>query len=201
MIKKIASGGDSLIGRNHCKAEEEFVTHFLPICFANDLPRIKPYDNAVDNRVRVISYAKKFVDEPTNENELKKDYGLMHEMKTVKFQRVFVGLLIRRYCWGIEQQYDTLPEEVKNAKKDWIETTCNYIEKFLESFEITNTDTDFVRSRDIEEWIKENKLGITMTKFGLELKKYIAMKGITNVVNKYKKIEGKSVMCWVGIKG
>ena len=42
----------------------------LSICFANDLPRIKPYDNAVDNRVRVISYAKKFVDEPTNDNEL-----------------------------------------------------------------------------------------------------------------------------------
>jgi hypothetical protein len=36
MIKKISSGGDSLIGRNHCKAEEEFVTNFLPICFAND---------------------------------------------------------------------------------------------------------------------------------------------------------------------
>ena len=101
----------------------------------------------------------------------------------------------------MQQQYDALPEEVKNAKKDWIETTCNYIEKFLESFEITNIETDFVRSRDIEEWIKENKLGITMTKFGLELKKYIATKGITNVLNKYKKIEGKSIMCWIGIKG
>ena len=98
----------------NCKAEEQFITHFLPICFANDLPRIKPYYNAVDNRVRIISYAKKFVDEP-NENELKKDYGLMHEMKTVKFQRVFVGLLIRRYCWGIQEQYDTLPQEVTNA--------------------------------------------------------------------------------------
>ena len=81
-----------------------------------------------------------------------------------------------------------------------LETTCNYIEKFLESFEITNIDTDFVRSRDIEEWIKEEKLGITMTKFAIELKKYIAMKGITNVVNKQKKLDGKGVMCWIGIK-
>jgi carbonic anhydrase len=129
-----------------------------------------------------------------------KDYGLINEVKTVKFQRVFVGLLIRRYVWGIQEQHDTLPQEVKNAKKDWIETTCNYIEKFLESFEMTNIETDYVRSRDIEEWIKENKLGITMTKFGLELKKYIAMKGITNVLNKQKKLEGKGVMCWIGIK-
>ena len=48
--------------------------------------------------------------------------------------------------------------------------------------------------------IKENKLGITMTKFGLELKKYIAMKGITNVSNKQKKLDGKGVVCWIGVK-
>ena len=65
---------------------------------------------------------------------------------------------------------------------------------------MTNSDTDFVRSRDIEEWIKEYKLGITMTKFGLELKKYIAMKRILNINNKQKKSEGKGVMCWIGIK-
>lgn len=200
MIKKISSGGDSLIGRNHGKAEEEFITHFLPICFANDLPRIKPYDNAVDNRVRVISYSKKFVDEPTNENELKKDNNLMNEMKTIKFQRVFVGLLIRRYCWSREQQYDTLPEAVKNAKKDWIETTCNYIEKFLQNFEITNIESDFVQSKYIEEWIKENNLGITMTKFGMELKKYAKMKNMTYVENNYKKIDGKTIKCWFGVK-
>ena len=65
---------------------------------------------------------------------------------------------------------------------------------------MTNIETDYVRSRDIEEWINENKLGITMTKFGLELKKYIAMKGITNVLNKQKKLDEKGVMCWIGIK-
>lgn len=200
MIKKIASGGDNLIGRNHGKAEEEFITHFLPICFANDLPRIKPYDTAVDNRVRVVSYKKKFVDEPTNENELVKDYNLANEMKTSRFQRVFVGMLIRRYVWAKQNNYDVLPEEVKNAKKEWIETTCNYIEKFLESYEITDNEENYTRSRNIEDWIKDNKLGITMTKFGIELKKYIDMKKCENVLNKYKKLEGKSVMCWFGIK-
>ena len=200
MIKKISSGGDNLIGRNHGKAEEEFITHFLPICFANDLPRIKPYDTAVDNRTRVISYKKKFVDEPENEGELKKDYNLTEEMKTLRFQRCFVGLLIRRYIWSVQQEYTEIPEAVKNGKKEWIETTCNYIEKFLENFEITNSEDDFVRSKDIEEWIKESKLGITMTKFGIELKKHIEMKKYDKIINKYKKIEGKSVMCWFGIK-
>jgi hypothetical protein len=200
MIKKIASGGDNLIGRNHGKSEEDFITHFLPICFANDLPRIKPYDPAVDNRVRVISYKKKFVDEPTNETELVKDYHLVNEMKTSRFQRVFVGMLIRRYVWANQNNYDVLPEEVKNAKKEWIETTCDYIEKFLESYEITDDEKNYTRSKNIEDWIKDNKLGITMTKFGIELKKYVNMKKYENVMNKCKKLEGKSVMCWFGIK-
>jgi hypothetical protein len=200
MIKKIASGGDTLIGRNHGKAEEDFITHFLPICFANDLPRIKPYDSAVDNRVRVISYNKKFVDEPTNETELVKDYDLVNEMQTSRFQRVFVGMLIRRYVWAKQNDYDVLPEEVKNAKKEWIETTCNYIETFLESYEITNDEENFTKSKSIEDWVKDNKLGITMTKFGIELKKYVDMKKYKNVMNKYKKVGGKSVMCWFGIK-
>ena len=201
MIKKIASGGDCLIGRSHCKSEEEFITHFLPVCFANDLPKIKPYDDAVDERVRIISYTKKFVDEPSNENELAKDYNLANEMKTEKFQRTFVGMLIRRYIWARQQEYNILPIEVVNAKKDWIESDNNYIQTFMDSFEITNSEDDFVKSKVIEEWIADNKLGITTTKFSLELKKYALEKGLTNVVNKRKKIDSKLFMCWFGIRG
>ena len=40
---------------------------------ANDLPRKKPYDEALNNRVRVINYEKIFVDNPTNQFEVQKD--------------------------------------------------------------------------------------------------------------------------------
>ena len=72
MIKKISSGGDTNVGRNHCQAEEEFVMIPLAICLANDLSPIKPYDDAVESRIRVVSYTKQYVDEPSNEFELKK---------------------------------------------------------------------------------------------------------------------------------
>lgn len=80
-----------------------------------------------------------------------------------------------------------------------------YIEKFINDFQLTNEEKDFIRSKNIQEWIDENgfkgKRGnLTITKFALELKKYILEKGLTNIYNKYKKLNGKCVMCWFGIK-
>ena len=85
-IKKISSGGDPLIGRTHGGEETEFNTHFLPVCLANDMNRIKPYDDAVHGRVKCINYKKQFVMEPTNEFELKMNLNLKDELKTLRFQ-------------------------------------------------------------------------------------------------------------------
>jgi len=203
MIKKISSGGDTLIGRRHCQEEEEFNTHFLPICLANDLPKIKPYDDAVNGRVRVISYTKQFVDgEPSNELELKKDLNIKDEIATLKFQRVFLGLLIREYdhfhadCNRVE----TEPADVVRAKEDWVGQGSSPIESFFEEFEITNNPDDYIRSKEIEEWLVEKQLGITMKKFGMELKKMCIIRRTDNVKNHVKKICGKGIQVWCGIK-
>ena len=37
-MKKNSSGGDKLIGREHCKEEIQYIPHYLCFCFANDLP-------------------------------------------------------------------------------------------------------------------------------------------------------------------
>ena len=51
-------------GRIHGGLETEFIPQFLTVVLANDIPEIKPYDDAVEDRVRVYSYTKSFVDEP-----------------------------------------------------------------------------------------------------------------------------------------
>ena len=91
MIKKISSGGDSLIGRFHGGLETSYVPQFLTIIFANDIPEIIPY--AVDKRLIVGSFNKCFVSNPSNNLELQKDDLLENEMTTMKFQQAFVNLL------------------------------------------------------------------------------------------------------------
>ncbi len=69
-IKKVSSGGDPNIGRLHCGNETSFTTHFLPILFANDTNEITPYDDAVDNRVRLLSYTKNTWMNPTRQIQM-----------------------------------------------------------------------------------------------------------------------------------
>jgi phage/plasmid-associated DNA primase len=80
LIKMVSSGGDAVVGREHAGNESEFYLSFLCVVFANDLPKIMPYDDAVNNRVRVISYTKPYVLEPTGKYELKMDENIDNEL-------------------------------------------------------------------------------------------------------------------------
>jgi len=200
MIKKIASGGDELVGRLHCGNETAFQTHFIPLILANDLPKIKPYDDAVDNRVRFISFEKTFVDNPTNVFELKADENIKYELETERFKKCFVGAVLRRYLKHTDDGYKEItPAEVIKAKQDWTPEDSNVMEAFKNEFEITGKDSDFVSSSRIEEWVNQKRLGISMKKFGMELTKYCVVNKLEGVVNKLKKIVGKPHRVWCGI--
>lgn len=201
MLKKVSSGGDSLTGRLHCGNETNFTPHFLTVSYANDLQPIKPYDKAVDNRVRIISYKKQFVDEVNDEeNELQKDHNLENEIKTDKFQSAFIMMLVQAYSNFKESGEPDEPEEVINGKKEWIGDNVSEMDKFLENYEITNDEKDFVPCEDIKCWLMEEKLGITPTKMSIDIKKYCKSKGYDKVDNKYKKLNGKTKKCWFGMK-
>lgn len=200
MIKKVSSGGDALIGRLHCANESCFVPHFLPIVLANDVPKIKPYDPAVKTRLRVVGYNKSFVENPTNEFELKRDDNIKNEINTARFQRCFVGMLIQAYHNYMQVGEPAEPEAVISAKQDWIEDQGDYVDKFLFDFEFTDNKADFVLSDSIKDWITTQNLGITMKKFGLDIKKHCMIHKLHNIKSDGKKINGRNVQVWFGIK-
>lgn len=203
MMKKISSGGDTLVGRTHGGEEKPFIPHFNVFCNANDLLEIKPFDSAINTRLNIISYKKKYVDEPSNEFELKKDDNIDTEMKTINFLNTFQYILFESYLNFYKNGCkEIIPDAVKNCKTEWVgdqsDNTC--INKFLESYEITNNVEHYTKSSDIDVWIKENKLSISVTKFVMELKKYCSIKKYNNVESKNKKINGKVPKVWIGIK-
>jgi hypothetical protein len=77
----------------------------------------------------------------------------------------------------------------------WPRTVCSrwpivvvrVIVAFLDNFIITNEPNDYVESNDIQKWIDEEKLGITMKKLGVDFKAYVG-------VNKFDKIEIRFVI-------
>ena len=206
LMKKVSSGGDPVVGRTHNKDETPFVPHFLAICLANDMLKIKPYDDAVNNRLKILKFDKTFVDNPSNEFELKKDENLKAEMNTEKFQRCFVMLLIKYYTdWNeakqVEGYVEVEPLVVTQGKREWVEEAEGFLSTFLKDFELTGNDKeDKVKSSDIEEWIKAKKLGVSMMKFAIEMKKFLKINNIEGVYNMDKKVAGKTSVYWFGIK-
>jgi len=199
LIKMVSSGGDSVVGRKHSGNETEFTLSFLCVLFANDLPKIMPYDDAVNNRVRVVSYTKPYTENPT-EYELKLDPYIDNEINTLGFQRCFLEIMIRQYWRGKQGEFKAEPPEVIQAKEDWIGTEIGCIPAFLQDFEITNKEEDFVRSSDIQDWLEQGKFGITMKKFGMEMKQYILKNKLGNVDNVTKRVNGQLKQVWIGIK-
>jgi hypothetical protein len=203
IMKKVCSGGDALKGRLHGGLETSFVPQFLSVILANDIPEIKPYDDAMINRVRVYSYTKSFVDEPQNDFELKKDPELEDEMQTLKFQRCFVGMLLMSYLNfnDVLKRVEIEPNEVMMAKKNWMgdDKDNNMMTKFQLTYEITNDASHFVKSNDIEKWVVSTK-ETSYRKFVMELKKYAVIHKLDNINNNGKKIDKKNVQGWRGIQ-
>ena len=124
-------------------------------------------------------------------------------MKSDKFKDAFSFIIIDAYlqfCKDGKKEY--VPEAVKNCKIDWVgegaENTS--INNFLGEFVITDNEEDFIRSSEIDLWLKEAKLNISINKFALDFKKYCSIKKHINVVSKNKKLNGKCLKVWTGIK-
>jgi phage/plasmid-associated DNA primase len=194
-IKKM-TGGDMMSGRTHNKEETLFEFHPLPILCANDIPKITPYDKAVDERIRVCSYKKTYVVGATGPDELEKDLNLDAEIKSTEFQRLLVLLFIQKYTKVLMDE----PDDVINAKKEWIDETADLIQNIQLDFTFTNLETDYVTAKELNEWAVEKKLGVSSTKLGREITKYAEKKGLNLITTKIKKVCGKSTSCWVGIK-
>lgn len=203
ILKKLSNGGlDTLVAREHCSNEKQFKIGFLPILFAQDLDVIKPCDDAVMNRLRAINYKKVYVEEPSNEFELKIDTNFENEIQTLEFRMAFISLLIKTYTtWNKEGRNEEEPECVKIAVKEIVGTDTNIIDAFLNDYEITNNEDDFIKSDDITKWLKISKKLVTLTKFGLEMNKYCKINKFENINSgKFKKIGGKSYRGWTGIR-
>lgn len=203
LIKAISGETDNIVARGHCKDETSFLPHFLPICFANGMSNISPYDPAMDGRVEVFDYKKQFVKSNPIENQLLQDPNLKYEMETEEFQQTFTSLFIEEYE-KYKKPNGELPRPSLciNAKQKWV-SQSNHIDNiatFLEEFEFTDKQEDKIFSKEIHNFISELESKVTPKKFVVELKEYIEKQGYKNVISKTMSIGGIKGQGWTGIK-
>lgn len=197
-MKKVSSGEDRLIGRGHYQAEQTFKCHFLPLIFANDLPQIKPFDEAMDARTVVFPFDKQYSMNPSD-GQLQADPNLSQEMETVEFKLSVLHTLLNAYKEFLIRGKLPIPEKSRQSRKEWIDAEPNLMESFKQTFEFTNSTDDWILSSELVEWVKSR--GITITKLGRDINKYAETYKFENVKMKPKKVDGKTCNCWFGIRG
>ena len=196
-MKKVSSGEDRLIGRGHYQAEQSFRCHFLPLIFANDLPQIKPFDEAMDGRTVVFPFDKQYSMNPTGD-QLQADPNLSKEMETIEFKLSILHTLLNAYQAFLTRGKLPIPEKSRQSRKEWIDAEPNLMDSFKQTYEITNDIDDYIPSSELVEWVKNR--GISMTKLGRDINKYAETNKLDIVKMKPKKIEGKTCNCWFGIR-
>jgi len=201
LLKKIASGGDSIVGRFHGGDETSFVPQFLMCMFSNDIPTIVPYDDAVHNRNCTMEFKKHYVESPSTPFELLKDENLKHEIATERFQKCFILMLIHSYNIFLENnKKEVRPEETTKTTNEWSnKENSDPILLFRQRFEITQKKEDFVSAKSIEKWFGDLGLGFTYMKFTKIINNYIESHGF-KIEKIQKKIKGKNLVCWSGLK-
>ncbi|HNL81758.1 MAG TPA: hypothetical protein PKG56_00055 [Chitinophagaceae bacterium] len=158
-IKRIAAGGDSLIGRTHHANEQNFKPHFTAFCILNDIPTIDPMDDAVYNRLTYFEFEKQFVDKlnPNNPNELQKDPNLDEKINSKKFIRGFTHLILDAYKYYLENGQ---PEFDQITKEEWTADGMkdkNLANIISESFNVTKNEEDYITVTEFTDFRNRNK--------------------------------------------
>ena len=199
LMKKLSSGGDSIQQRTNFKDEVETDMVSTFFSFSNDLPPIKPCDEALKNRIQSIPHTKSFVNKPQiecNEYEMESDPCLKDKIKNDEWRNSFFWLIINAYGERLP-----LPDEVKEEKDDLIVVEDVQLKTILEEeYEFIsqndptyNEDNDYVSSRQIIAFIKEQGINMSETKIGRELKKL-------GLKKHNKKLNGKTTLVYLGLK-
>lgn len=196
MIKSLASGGDEFDARKNHIDEVKVINRSTMFCLVNDIPPINPYDKGVENRVNCIEYKCVF----NEDGEINHDFERLADKeikdkfnKDIDYQDALVHLMIDTYKEFKEYGHNK-PDIIKDASKEWT-GDAGSVEGLLKmKYEITRNENDYVSAREIIDYLtKEKKLKMSDTKIGREL-------GLLKLVNDYKKVNGKSLRVWFGVK-
>jgi hypothetical protein len=192
LLKTLAGGGDMITLRQNYKDEQKIIIRTSFLFMGNDMPEITPKGTAIETRVRMIRFAKRFVEHPVRPNEMLADPTIKSKLATTDWMDAVFWIIADAYGTVMEE-----PMEVKEETKEWIPPEATKFREVLEeAFVIDPSDKspeNYVPARDIITYIKAAGLNLSDTKIGREL----SMLGLEKCV---KNINGKATKSWKGIK-
>lgn len=154
---KELTGNDKISARALFKEPVEFYPQFKTILTCNKLPFIPSNDGGTWRRLRVTPFEMKFVSNPKEPNERKKDTKLKEKMED--WREPFLFLLINRYVTRYKKLGNIEPAKIKKFTDDYQRQSDIYYEYISEHLELTGNSKDKINLtnmyNDFRMWYKE----------------------------------------------
>lgn len=185
LIKKF-SGGDPIEARGLYADMIEIKPQFKMTLLCNDFPDWPAHDEGGKRRLTITECKAKFVDNPKNANEFKRDRNISKKIK--QWAAVYASLLID-YYYVYEEEGLNPPEEVMKFTNSLIRE-CDAYDSFISDTLVESEEKeDFVQLRDLynsfRAWIDENGVNPRKIMSFKDFKKYLEKKiNKQNVIKK-----------------
>lgn len=196
-LMKELSGGDKIEARGLYKEPFIFKPQFKLLLTCNDLPNIPSSDGGTWRRLRVLPFNSKFVDEPKEKHEFKKDPYFIEKVQSLKPE--FMSILLHYYKDYAENGLKE-PAEVMKYTREYEKQSDIYSEFIEEHIIEVNTNNEKTTNKELysvfKDWYRENRPGNKVPQMG-EFKKDIIKKfgkpkhgtGWTNIRIKFEESE------------
>jgi len=133
------------------------------------------------------------------ESILFESYNKIENMKKDFYETILKINNEKEEIKNIEDELKLMESEDILSKENITYNFCikKMIELFLKKYKLTKNEEDYIKSKEVIEWLNTNFKNITITKFSNEFKKYIKNK---DFLIKQKKIDGKNYHVWTYLK-
>jgi P4 family phage/plasmid primase-like protien len=163
---KTITGNDEISCRGLYGKPVKFVPHFKLWILANDVPKFTKYDNGIERRTRCVHFPTRFVINPRNENEEKRDDFLKEKIvKDESWKYGLLGLLIDALK-SLQGKTLEMPKEVEEFTEKYLlenNPVGAWIKKY---YERTNNRNDIIQRTDLyNQFIQDTGINKTQKSF------------------------------------
>jgi P4 family phage/plasmid primase-like protien len=167
---KTLTGGDPVTCKDLYKSNITYLPQFIPNIQCNQKPKLEKLDNGIKRRFKIIKYKLNFVDNPTDENERKRDYSLLESIKNKEFIRNFILILINKASLFYGKDYDKVikvPQEVMEETSEYLNENNPIIEYIEDNLIITKNKEDRILKSELYIHYTHNQINpLSAQKFG-----------------------------------
>lgn len=169
---KTITGNDEISCRGLYGKPIKFVPQFKLWILANDVPKFTKYDNGIERRTRCVHFPTRFVVNPRNENEEKRDEFLKEKIvKDESWRYGLLGLLIDALK-SLQGNTLEMPKEVEEFTEMYLlenNPVGAWIKKY---YERTNNKNDIIQITEFyNQFIQDTGINKTQKSFSEDMVK------------------------------